>query len=60
MNNNELKKNLGILLIVLGTIVLILSYFCGWVDVNWLNGLALLFVVAGIVVHIIMNKKIQS
>ena len=44
-------KNLGILLIVLGTIVLVLSHFLGWVDYNWVDGTALLLVVAGIIVH---------
>lgn len=57
---NNFLKNLGILLIVLGTIVLVLSHFLGWVDYNWVDGTALLLVVAGIVVHIIMNKKIQN
>lgn len=57
---DNLLKNLGVILIILGTIVLILSYLCNWVDYNWLNGLALLFVVAGIVVHIVMNKRIQE
>lgn len=57
---DNLLKNLGILMIVLGTIVLILSYVCNWSDYNWPNGLALLAIVAGIIVHIIMNKKIQD
>ncbi len=53
-------KNLGILLVVLGTVVLVLSFSFGWVDYNWVDGTALLLVVAGIVVHIIMNKRIQG
>lgn len=57
---NELLKNLGVLLIVLGTVVLVLSFFMKWVDLNWLNGSALLVIVAGIIVHIVMNKKIQD
>lgn len=51
---------LGILMIVLGTVVLVLSYVCNWLDYNWPNGLALLAIIAGIIVHIIMNKKIQD
>ena len=53
-------KNLGILLIVLGTAVLVLSYVCNWLDYNWPNGIALLAIVVGIIVHIVMNKKIQD
>ena len=57
---NCFLKNLGILMIVLGTVVLVLSYVCNWLDYNWPNGLALLAIIAGIIVHIIMNKKIQD
>ncbi len=58
--NNLLLKNLGILLIVLGTLMLVLSYVCNLVDINWYNGLALLVIIGGIVAHIVMNKKIQD
>lgn len=57
---NNFSKNLGIFLIVLGTVVLVLSYVCNWLDYNWLNGTALLAIVADIIVHIVMNKKIQD
>ncbi len=57
---NNLKKNLGILLIILGTVIMILSYACNWLDYNWPNAVALLAIVAGIVLHIIMNKRIQD
>jgi len=57
---NNFLKNLGILLIVLGTAVLVLSYVCNWLDYNWPNGIALLAIVVGIIVHIVMNKKIQD
>lgn len=57
---NDFLKNLGILLIVLGTVILILSYVCNWVDYNWPNGLALLAIIGGIIVHIVMNKRIQE
>ena len=42
---NNFLKNLGILLIVLGTAVLVLSYVCNWLDYNWPNGIALLAIV---------------
>lgn len=57
---NDFLKNLGILLIVLGTVVLILSYFLNWVDFNWPNACALGLVIIGIIVHIIINKKIKD
>lgn len=57
---NNFSKNSGILLIVLGTVVLILSYVCNWLDYNWPNAVALLAIVVGIIVHIIMNKKMQD
>lgn len=58
--NNLLLKNLGVLMIILGTVVLVLSYVFNWLDYNWPNGLALLVIICGIIVHIIMNKKIQD
>ena len=45
---------------ILGTAVLVLSYVCNWLDYNWPNGIALLAIVVGIIVHIVMNKKIQD
>lgn len=47
-------------MIVLGTLMLVLSYVCNLVDINWYNGLALLVIIGGIVAHIVMNKKIQD
>ncbi len=55
---NSFLKNLGIIFIILGTVILLLSYVFNWVDYNWPNGLALLMIVGGIVTHIIMNKRI--
>ena len=57
---NNLLKNLGLLLIVLGAIILILSYAFSWVDYNWLNGGSLLLIVIGLIVHIITNKRYQD
>ena len=57
---NNFLKNLGILLIVLGTAVLVLSYVCNWLDYNWPNGIALLAIVVGIIVHIVMKSSRKS
>lgn len=51
------KQNLGIILIVLGALLLILSYFVGLQDYNFFNFGALLIIIAGIVTHIVMTKK---
>lgn len=53
-------KNLGLLLIVLGAIILVLSYAFNWVDYNWVGGTSLLIMIIGLIVHIIMNKRIQD
>lgn len=53
-------KYLGLLLIIIGAIILILSYTFGWVDNNMLNGGALVLMIIGLIVHIILNKKYQD
>lgn len=57
---NGFLKNLGLIMIVLGAIVLCLSYALNWVDYNWVDGTALLVMILGLIVHIIMNKRIQE
>ncbi|MBO7119876.1 MAG: hypothetical protein J6W03_06120 [Bacteroidaceae bacterium] len=51
------KQNLGIILIVLGALMLILSYAFSLEDYNFYNIGALLIIIAGIVTHIIMTKR---
>ena len=53
-------KNLGVLIVVLGAILLIISYFANFTDYNWVNGGALLLIIIGIVVHIIVSKKAKE
>lgn len=52
-----MKKNLGIILIVLGALMLIISYFADFVDYNFYNIGALLLIIVGIVTHIVMTKR---
>ncbi len=52
-----MKKFSGIILVVLGALLLVLSYFADLVDYNWYNVGALLIIICGIVVHIIVTKK---
>ncbi len=59
-----MKKYTGIILIVLGALILILSYtldrFAGisLVDYNFVQLGALILVIVGIVTHIILTKKL--
>lgn len=53
-------KYLGLLLIILGAIILILSYTFGCVDNNMVNGGALVLMIIGLIAHIILNKKYQD
>ena len=52
-----MKNYLGILLIVLGALLLIVSYFADFVDYNWYNVGALLLIIVGLIVHIQVSKK---
>lgn len=54
-----MKQNLGLALIVLGTAMLLISYFTknDLVDCNWWNILSLLLIIGGIVAHIAITKR---
>ena len=52
-----MKQHLGIILIVLGALLLILSYVCSLEDYNFYNVGALLIIIAGIVTHIVVTKR---
>ena len=55
---NKMKKYIGIAAIVLGALLLVVSYLTGnWVDYNSVQILALLLIIAGIVGHIIITKR---
>ena len=56
-NIYKMKKFSGIILVVLGALLLVLSYFADFVDYNWYNVGALLIIIIGIIVHIIVTKK---
>lgn len=53
-----MKKYIGIAAIVLGALLLVVSYLTGsWVDYNSVQILALLLIIAGIIGHIIITKR---
>ena len=53
----------GIIMIVIGALALVLSYASdrflgsGTVDYNWIQILSFLLIAAGLVAHILLNKK---
>lgn len=53
-----MRKYLGIILIVLGAVLLVVSYLSKeLVDYNWYQVLCLLLIIGGIITHIIVTKK---
>ncbi|WP_203558165.1 hypothetical protein [Bacteroides sp. 214] len=53
-----LLKNLGIILILAGAIILIASSFTGNVNDNVILGSSIGLIVVGFITYIILNKKI--
>lgn len=57
--NNFLLKNLGLIIIVIAAIVLVLSHFLGWNNINGVQFGAFGAIILGVVLYIILNKKHQ-
>lgn len=53
----DFKNEFGKILMIIGAILLILSFFCGWNNNNAVLFGSIALIIAGIVVYIIMNKK---
>lgn len=47
----------GIICALIGALLLILSYVCGWVDYNWVQFIAVLIIIGGIATHIWVNYR---
>ena len=60
-STNKILKTMkiyyGILTAIAGALLLILSYFAGWVDYNFVQGLGILLIIAGIGLHLYFNYK---
>lgn len=56
----NLLKNLGVILVVLGAIILIACYFTGDVNNNVILGSAMTLIVVGLLSFIILNKRIAD
>lgn len=52
-----MKKYSGIILIVLGALLLVVSYLTSLADYNWYNFSAFGIIVIGIITHIIVTKE---
>lgn len=56
---NDFLKNLGLILVVIAAIVLVLSYFMGWNNINGVQFGAFGAMIVGVVLYVILNKKLQ-
>ncbi len=54
---NSFKKYLGAIIVILGAILLICSYFLGWNNYNGVQIGAMVIMVAGLLLHIFLGKK---
>ena len=55
-----LLKNLGLILVLIGVIILLLCYLTGNVNNNAILGLSVVIMIAGIIAYIVINKKITD
>mgnify|MGYP003593383916 CR=1 len=56
----NLLKNLGLILIVLGSIILIVCAFIGDTNNNTILFGSLILILVGLIAHIVLNKKITD
>ncbi len=54
-----MKKYLGILLIVLGALMLVISYFVDLVDNNGYQVGAFFLIIVGLIAHIQINRRLK-
>ncbi len=53
-------KYLGAIMVIIGAIVLICSYFFGWTNINNIQFFSFGFMIIGLVIYIIVNKYIKE
>ncbi len=56
----SLLKNLGVILVIIGAVILIACYAAGNVNDNVVLGSSLLLVVIGLIAYIVLNKRITD
>ncbi len=57
---NNLLKNLGLILVVIGAIILIVCFFTGNVNENLPFVISAALIILGIVAYIVINKRITE
>lgn len=57
---NNLLKNLGLILVVIGAIILIVCFFTGNVNDNFPFVISAALIILGIVAYIVINKRITE
>ena len=57
---NLLLKNLGVLMIIIGAVILIACFMTGNVNDNTITGSSLLLIILGLITFIVLNKKITD
>ena len=53
-----LLKNLGLILVVIGAVILVACSFTGYVNNNAILGSSAVLVVVGLISYIVINKRI--
>lgn len=56
----DLLKYLGVMVVILGAILLIISQLAGWNNYNGVQLTGIGLMVAGLIAYIVMNKKIEE
>ncbi|WP_178300807.1 MULTISPECIES: hypothetical protein [unclassified Bacteroides] len=56
----SLLKNLGLILIVLGAIILVACFFTGDVNNNVILGSSMTLIIVGLIAYIAINKRITE
>ena len=56
-NMSTIIKNLGLALILIGAVILLLSYFLNWVNNNAVSVAAIVTMIAGLLTYIFASKK---
>ena len=56
----SLLKNLGVILVIIGAVILITCFTTGNVNNNAILGSSLLLVVVGLIAYIMINKRITD
>ena len=51
-------KNLGLVLIIIGAILIILSHYLGWNNSNLVNMGSLAMIIAGLITYIVAGKRL--